>query len=145
MMSEQQPRQVFFLRGYHWLTRTQTLFILPSTLFLAGLSALVFGRNAAKSFEYVGGDLTIRALGAELVISAAVIIYGFITHDAVWEAFGSLAVALGALFYGLAIMIGLGTQGLVSGIGYIGISVVMLSRVLFMTQHSSSQQKIENS
>lgn len=143
MTEQKQP--VFLLRGYHWLTRTQTLFILPSTLLLAGLSALVFGRHAAKSFDYVGGDLTIRALGAELVVSAAVILYGFVTHDAICETFGSLGTALGAMFYGLAIMIGLGTQGLVSGIGYIGISVVMMSRVLFMVRHSNSRQKIENS
>jgi hypothetical protein len=144
MMTEQK-QPVFFIRGYHWLTRTQTLFILPSTLLVAGLSALVFGHNAAKSFDYVGGDLTIRALGAELVISAAVILYGFITHNAVSETFGSLGTAMGAAFYGFAIMIGLGTQGLVSGIGYLGISVVMMSRVMFMVRHSRSQQKIEHS
>jgi hypothetical protein len=144
MMVEPQPQQVFFIRGYRWLTRTQTLFILPSTLLLAGLAALVFGHNAAKSFDYVGGDLTIRALGAELVISTVVILYSFIAHDAVWETFGSLGAAVGAAFYGLALIIGLGTQGLVSGIGYCGIAVVMLSRLLFMVQHSRSRQKIEH-
>jgi hypothetical protein len=143
MMAEQK-QPVFFIRGYHWLTRTQTLYILPSTLFLAGLSALVFGHRAAKSFDYVGGDITIRVLGAELVISTVAIFYSFIVHDAVCETFGSLAAAVGAAFYGLALIIGLGTQGLVSGIGYCGISVVMFSRLLFMVHHSRSRQTIEH-
>jgi hypothetical protein len=108
---------------------TQTPVILSAALLAVGIVALILGDGASKSFANLGGAVVIRIMGALLVIGGSLTLSSLVKASAMREVCGLVFLALGAAIYGGGVMLGLHNQGLISSIGYAGITITLLDRI----------------
>lgn len=124
--------------------RSSTPIFLPIFVLLAGLSALIFGNNAAKSFADLGVSYAIRIVGTAMVIGSAMVLISFIRRNILIETLGLTIAAFGTATYGAFTIVALWpTQGLVSGLGYLGITGVLLNRVYLIVTLTEAHRGLD--
>jgi hypothetical protein len=116
--------------------------ILTIALFIVGVLALALGSGASKAFSDLGGSTILRVMGGLLVAGAVLVTSSVISSNALREVLGLVLMALGSSIYSGGALLGLGSQGLISGIGYAGIAVTLLSRVLFILRDAQAQNEL---
>lgn len=131
------------IRLYRAWAKTQTPVILPLALIAVGVVSLVLGEGASKSFSNLGGALVIRIMGAFMVVGGGLIISSILKSNYTREVLGLTLAALGAAIYGGGVVLGLHSQGLVSGIGYTGITLTLLGRVYFLLQEARRREQLD--
>lgn len=138
-------------RGFRWIGRgwrswqaSQTPIILPETTIAMGVIALVFGRESAAAFADLASDATVRFMGIVMILGGGLISSSFIRHDAFKETIGLALAALGTAVYAVSVFIGLGVQGLITGIGFAGISLVFLSRIYFIVRSFRARKRLDD-
>jgi len=123
---------LLFYRLYLAARRAQTPVVLPATLVVVGGCALVLGSGVSKAFTTLGGNVTPRIMGVLLVVGGLLTVSSIVRASPLREVLGLTLAVFGAAIYAAAVIIGLGTQGLVAGVGYTGITLTLLSRVFFV-------------
>ncbi len=121
-------------RLYAALKNSKTPVVLPLALTGVGIVALVLGEGASKAFSNLGGSTIIRVMGVALVVGGCLIVSSLVKYNGLREVTGLALSAFGAATYGGGVVLGLHAQGLVSGIGYAGITVTLLARLVFVVQ-----------
>jgi hypothetical protein len=124
---------------------SQTPIILPETAIVMGLIAMILGRSSAAAFADFSQDLGVRAMGFSMVLGGVLINWSYIKYDAFKESLGLVFAALGTAIYGISVFIALGKQGLITGVGFVGMSTVFVSRVYFMILDYRSRRRIKDS
>jgi hypothetical protein len=109
--------------------KSPPLTVIMFTLIIVGLAAIILGDGASKAFANLGGSVIIRIMGSLLIIGAGLVIVGIGRNNAFIEVSGLLLALLGTSIYGCGAILGLHSQGLVSGLGYLGITAAMVHRV----------------
>jgi hypothetical protein len=128
---------------YRRWEQSQALVVLPVVLVLAGAAGLVLGADVARSFGNLGGPLAVRITGFFLLTGGLATLAGLKFHYPLSAISGLAVGALGAALYGVGTLIGFGLGGFMSGIGWIGISVILLERVWFSLSRSRARRRIE--
>lgn len=127
-------------------TRSSTQIFLPIFVILAGLSATIFGNAAAKSFVDLGVSYAIRVIGVAMVIGSTMVLISFVRRNILIETLGLTIAAFGTAIYGSFTIVALWpTQGLVSGLGYLGITGVLLDRVYSIVTLVSAHRGLDQS
>lgn len=132
--------KTWLCRLYAAWQKTQTLVILPLALTCVGVVALILGDGASKAFANLGGSTVIRIMGVFLIVGGTLIISSVLNSNYAREVLGLALTALGAAIYGGGVVLGLHAQGLVSGIGYTGITLTLLGRIFFLIQAARKDQ-----
>jgi hypothetical protein len=122
------------VRLYAALRNGKTPVVLPLALTCVGIVALVLGEGASKAFANLGGSVVIRIMGVAMIAGGCLIVSSLVKYNALREVSGLALAAFGAAVYGGGAVLGLHSQGLVSGIGYAGITVTLLARMVFVVQ-----------
>lgn len=132
------------LHWYQKWTRTQTLVILPSMITLSGIFATLFGAGAAESFAYYSGaqGYIARISGVLMMSGGALTLLGMKKGDMFWETLGLLIGSAGTAIYAIGTVIGFGTGGTVSGLMSMGVSLVLMERVLFAVAEARARRAI---
>lgn len=129
------------LRLYSAWHKTQTPVIMPFALICVGAVALVLGEGASKAFANLGGSVAIRVMGVLMLVGGGLIIASILKRNYYpMELAGLVIAALGAAIYGGGVVLGLHSQGLVSGIGYSGITLTLLGRVFFLLRVAKTRE-----
>ena len=118
-----------------WDTRP-TIVTIPLGLIPLGLAAIVLGENASRAFTNLGGGTLVRVLGLAMVIGGLLFAVSIALDDAMYEAIGLSVTTLGVSIYGCGVILGLGTQGLLAGGGYVLIAVGFLGRIRFLLRRA---------
>lgn len=105
---------------------------LPLGMIAAGLVAVVLGLESSKAFAELGGATLVRVMGICMVLGGLVVVAGILRDDAALEPIGLTLAALGAAIYGVVAVVGLGTQGLITGIDHLLITVGFLGRIALL-------------
>jgi hypothetical protein len=129
------------VRLYRAWAKTQTPVVLPLALIAVGITCLILGEDASKAFSDLSGGGVIRAMGLFMVTGGVLVITSILKNNYAREVLGLTLAALGAAIYGGGVILGLHNQGLVSGIGYAGITVTLLGRVYFLLQEGHKQEQ----
>lgn len=132
----------WILRLYSAWQKTQTPVILPISLICVGIVSLVLGDGASKAFDNLGGGGLIRLMGGFMIVGGVLIISSILKNNFAREVLGLALAALGAAIYGGGVILGLHAQGLVSGIGYTGITLTLLGRIFFLIQATRKDQQL---
>jgi hypothetical protein len=106
-----------------------TAVVLPLGLIPIGIAAVILGDGASKAFDNLGGGVLIRLMGLVMVAGGVCVSLGIIKDDSVYEVIGLTLAALGAAIYGVGVILGLRSQGIVAGLGYLTMSAAFLSRI----------------
>jgi hypothetical protein len=131
-------------RAYQAWERSEPPIVLSVFLVSVGVVAVILGDGASKSFADLGGSVVIRIMGVILIIGGCLVISSIVNSDALREVLGLALTALGTAIFSGGAILGLGTQGLVSGIGYAGITLTLLSRILFLLTSARAHSKLDN-
>lgn len=132
----------WIMRLYSAWQKTQTPVILPISLICVGIVSLVLGDGASKAFDNLGGGALIRLMGVFMIVGGVLIISSILKNNFAREVLGLAFAALGAAIYGGGVILGLHSQGLVSGIGYTGITLTLLGRIYFLVQATRKDQQL---
>lgn len=111
-----------------WTVRP-TAVTIPVVMLPIGVIALILGDDASRAFANLGGGLLIRVMGAAMVTGSTLVIVSILRDDVFIEGLGLSLAALGAAIYGAGVILGLGSQGLVAGLGYLAVTLALLGRV----------------
>lgn len=111
-----------------WDTKP-TATALPLVMIPTGIVALIFGDGASKAFNNFGGATLIRILGFALALGGVLVVTSITRNDALLEALGFAAASFGAIIYGVGVILGLHTQGLIAGLFALGTAVGFLGRI----------------
>lgn len=114
---------------------------MPLAMVIVGILAVVLGDSASRAFDNLGGDIMIRVLGVALMIGGALATTGLVRNDSMVELFGLTLAALGAAIYGVGVILGLQTQGLIAGLGYLAIAVAFLGRIQLLLRAADSLRR----
>jgi hypothetical protein len=117
------------LTNLHRVWRENPTTVIALIMIPTGISAVILGDGVSKAFSNLGGATLIRCMGVAMLAGAALIITSITRDDALQEVLGLSLCALGAAIYGLGVILGLGTQGVVAGLGYLSITLAMLGRI----------------
>jgi hypothetical protein len=112
---------------------TIPLFMLP-----IGIAALILGDDASRAFANLGGAVLIRIMGAAMVTGSTLVMVSLLRDDALVEVCGLAFAALGAAIYSAGVLLGLGTQGVVAGLGFLAITVAFLGRIRLLVHAADS-------
>lgn len=132
------------VRLYQAWKKAQTPVILPLALTCVGIVALLLGTDASKAFTNIGGGIVIRLMGAAMVAGGVLITASIVRANALAEVLGLALAAFGAAIYGGGVVIGLHSQGLVSGIGYTGITLTLLGRLFFLVRAGAAAEATQD-
>jgi hypothetical protein len=134
---------------YSWLSRvfrriqlSQTPIILPETVIALGLIALLVGHRSAAAFADLASEWGVRFMGALMVLGGGLISWSYIKYDAFKETIGLVFSALGTAIYAFSVLYSLGVAGLLTGVGFTGITMVFISRTYFIILAQRSRQRI---
>jgi hypothetical protein len=130
----------WYAKIYQAWRRARTPVVLPIVLIIVGTVAIVLGEGASKAFAAIGGAVILRIMGGTLVVGGALVVSSIVANSLLREVMGLVFLALGTSIYSGGAILGLGSQGLVSGVGYAGITLTLLSRVVFIL-HSATEQE----
>jgi hypothetical protein len=120
--------------------KARTPVVLPIFLAIVGIVTLTLGSSASRAFADIGGSVILRIMGGLLVIGSVLVISSILSNSSLREVMGLVFLALGVSIYSGGVIISLGEQGLVSGVGFAGIALTLLSRVVFIL-HSATDQE----
>jgi hypothetical protein len=130
-------------RLYQAWRKAQTPVILPLALTTVGIVALILGEGASKAFADLGGSTVIRVMGVFMIIGGVLIVSSILNANYPREVLGLSLAALGAAIYGGGVVLGLHSQGLVSGIGYAGITLTLLGRIYFLLEEARRRERLK--
>lgn len=116
-----------------WSTKP-TAVTIPVVMLPIGIAALILGDDASRAFANLGGALLVRMMGAAMVTGSVLVIVSILRDDASVEVIGLAIAALGAAIYGAGVIMGLGTQGIVAGLGYLAITLAFLGRIRLLVR-----------
>lgn len=131
----------WYMKIYQAWRAAQTPVVLSLSLAAVGIVTLVLGDGASRAFADIGGATILRIMGGILIIGSGLVMSSIISNSSLREVLGLSFLALGAAIYGGGAIIGLHSQGLVSGIGYAGIALTLLSRVFFVLHSATAQAR----
>lgn len=120
------------LKAYQSWSVTQTPVILPITVNTIGLFALVFGNRVARSFTGTGGAIVIHLMGAIMFVGGFLVLLGFSRGNAFMEVLGLAISSLGTSIYAIGVIVNIGVADLITGGGFFGVTLVLLSRIFFI-------------
>lgn len=106
-----------------------TAVTVPLAMIPIGIAALILGEDASRAFTEIGGGVVIRFMGAVMLAGGTSVLIAILRDDPLYELIGLVLAALGAAIYGTGVILGLGTQGVVAGIGYLAMSAAFLGRI----------------
>jgi hypothetical protein len=118
-----------------WATKP-TAVTLPLGMIPIGLLAVVLGENASRAFTELGGSTMIRVMGLAMLTGGLLVAVSIIRSDYLLEVMGLALAAFGALIYGSGVVLGLGTQGLVTGPENILIAVAFFGRIALISRRA---------
>jgi hypothetical protein len=113
-----------------------TAVTLPLGMILIGLLAVILGENASRAFTELGGSTMIRVMGLAMLTGGLLVAVSIIRSDYLLEVMGLALAAFGALIYGSGVVLGLGTQGLVTGPENILIAVAFFGRIALISRRA---------
>lgn len=120
-----------------------TAVTIPIVMVPIGICALILGTDISQAFTNIsadGGVVVIRIMGAAMLTGGVLVIVSIVRGDAVQEAIGLAFAAFGAAIYGGGVVIGLGEQGLVAGLGYLAIAVGFVGRIRLLVAGGRAQR-----
>lgn len=132
----------FFVRIYGAWKRARTPVVLPIALTAVGIVSLILGEHASKAFTNLGGTGVIRIMGVFMIVGGVLIVSSIVKASYLREVVGLAFASLGAAIYGSGVILGLHGQGLVSGIGYTGITLTLLGRIFFLLQEARARERL---
>jgi hypothetical protein len=103
---------------------------------IIGLAAIILGDNASRAFTELGGGSMIRVMGAAMLVGGALVTTGIVRADYLLEVIGLALAAFGATVYGVGVVMGLGTQGLVTGPENILIALAFFGRIALISRRA---------
>lgn len=113
----------------------------PTIMVLTGIVSVLLGDQASKAFSNFGGATLVRVMGAVMFMGGILVIFALTRKDPVLELIGLSACAFGATIYGIGVILGLHTQGLIAGLGYLSIAGAALGCILqITTTHTTAQR-----
>jgi hypothetical protein len=117
-----------------WVTwrSKPTAITLPLFMIITGIVAIVLGDQASKAFFDLGGSTLARVMGVCMLLGGLAVGVGIMRDDQALEPLGLTLTALGAMIYGCLVVLGLGTQGLITGIDHIAIAIGFLGRIALL-------------
>jgi hypothetical protein len=113
-----------------------TAVTLPLGMTLIGLAAIVLGDSASRAFTELGGGSMIRVMGAAMLVGGLLVAAGIVRADFLLEVIGLALAAFGATVYGTGVILGLGTQGLVTGPENLLIAVAFFGRIALISRRA---------
>ena len=117
--------------------RTQpTAVTLPLGMILIGLLAVILGENVSRAFTELGGAAMIRVMGLAMLTGGLLVAVSIIRSDYLLEVIGLALAAFGAIVYGVGVVMGLGTQGLVTGPENILIALAFFGRIALISRRA---------
>jgi hypothetical protein len=116
-----------------------TAVTLPLGMILIGLLAVVLGENASRAFTELGGSTMIRVMGLAMLTGGLLVVTSIILDDATFEVMGLALGVFGTIVYGVGVILGLGTQGLITGPENIGIAVAFLGRIALLLRRARAK------
>lgn len=105
---------------------------LPLGMIATGLVAMMLGLESSKAFANLGGATLVRVMGICMVVGGLVVAAGIVRGDAAMEPIGLTLAGLGTAVYGVVAVVGLGSQGLITGIDHLLITVGFLGRIALL-------------
>jgi hypothetical protein len=138
------PRSKLIVRMFQYLQRARTPIILPETTIAMGIIAVIFGRRSAAAFGMLTNDFLARSMGVVMIVGGGLISLSFLRYDAYKEAIGLALAALGTAIYATSVFIYLGIQGLITGIGFTGLTLVFLSRIWFIVRAYRARKQLSD-
>lgn len=131
----------WLIKLYQAWRHAKTPVILPLVLMSVGVVALVLGTDASKAFTDVGGGAIIRIMGAAMLLGAMLIISSIIKPNPTREMCGLILCMFGAAVYGGGVIVGLHAQGIIAGLGYAGIALTLLGRLINLLFDAQEQER----
>ncbi|MGH3429982.1 MAG: hypothetical protein ACRDQZ_20835 [Mycobacteriales bacterium] len=113
-----------------------TAVTLPLGMTLIGLAAVALGDNASRAFTELGGGAMIRVMGAAMLVGGLLVATGIIRNDYLFEVIGLALAAFGATVYGIGVVLGLGTQGLITGPENLLIAIAFFGRIALISRRA---------
>lgn len=113
-----------------------TAVTLPLGMTIIGIAAIILGDNASRAFTELGGGSMIRVMGAAMLVGGILVTTGIIRSDYLLEVIGLALAAFGATVYGIGVILGLGTQGLVTGPENLLIAVAFFGRIALISRRA---------
>lgn len=120
-----------------WRTKP-TAVTVPLAMIPIGIAAVILGDGASKAFDNLGGGVIIRLMGLVMVAGGFFVIQGILKNSTLHEVIGLTLAALGAAIYGAGVILGLRTQGLVAGLGYLAMALAFLGRIQLLMRAAGS-------
>lgn len=105
---------------------------LPIGMIVTGVLAIILGEHSSKAFANLGGATLVRVMGTCLVLGGLAVVAGILREDPALEPMGLLLGALGTAVYGCVAILGLGSQGLITGIDHLLIAIGFLGRIALL-------------
>lgn len=103
---------------------------------LIGIAAIILGDHASRAFTELGGGSMIRVMGAAMLVGGLLVATGIVRADFFLEVIGLALAAFGATVYGIGVVMGLGTQGLVTGPENILIALAFFGRIALISRRA---------
>lgn len=94
-----------------------------------GLVVMDLGARASRALTVIGGDLPARWLGVLVFVGGVCTVAAAIRGSASTEAAGAGCISAGMAIYSTSVFVGLGVQGLISGIVTLSLAVGYLLRM----------------
>lgn len=116
-----------------WDTKP-TATTLPIGMISIGACALVLGDHASKAFDNFGGATLVRVLGFAMLVGGLIVVTGIVRADPSLEPIGLALATLGALIYGIGVIAGLHSQGLIAGQLALYAAVGFLGRIRLLVR-----------
>jgi hypothetical protein len=113
-----------------------TAVTLPLGMTIIGLAAIVLGDHASRAFTELGGGAMIRVMGAAMLVGGVLVAVSIVRSDYLLEVIGLALAAFGATVYGVGVILGLGTQGLVTGPENLLIALAFFGRIALISRRA---------
>lgn len=122
-----------------WVTKP-TAVTVPLAMIPIGVAALILGEDASRAFANIGGGTVIRFMGAVMLAGGISVLAAILRDDALYELVGLVLAALGAAIYGIGVILGLGTHGVIAGGGFLAMAIAFLGRIRLLMRAARSQR-----
>lgn len=113
-----------------------TAVTLPLGMTIIGLAAVILGEHASRAFTELGGSAMIRVMGLAMLTGGLLVAVSIIRSDFLLEVIGLALAAFGATIYGIGVIMGLGTQGLVTGPENVLIALAFFGRIALISRRA---------